>query len=80
MKDGFTAVVVGKKSAGVFIEAAATLKEQRDTHTLNLAKKKMFSSPIHCALGLFDALTSTCYLMHQLVIPVGWFPLIPTLY
>ena len=75
-----TVKTVRKASAGSFSEDPAALDKQTSTDTLNDAKKRLFSLPVPSSLRLSDTVISTCYFMHQLVIPVGWFPLIPQLY
>ncbi len=75
-----TLKTVRKARAGACFEGAAVLEEQTSTHALNATKQTVFSLPICGSLSLSDTVTSTCYFIHQLVIPVGWYPLIPKLY
>ena len=62
------------------ISEAATVPEVQSTHNLDDARKTVLLPAIHGSLRLSDTVTSTCYFIHQLVIPVGWFALIPKLY
>ena len=49
-------------------------------HEENAARPRVNVLPLQGPLRLSDTMVSTCYFMHQLVLPVGWFPLIPKLY
>lgn len=50
------------------------------THRMNTARQKSLELPIQGSLRLSETLLSTCYFMRQMVLPVGWFPLIPKFY
>ena len=69
-----------KASVGVIFENTAVSEEHTSPHDLNVTVQKMSSPPVYGSLRLSDAVTSTYYFMHQLVIPVGWYPLIPKFY
>ena len=75
-----TLKTVRRASAGAFFEAATVLQGYTGAHTLTAGKKRVISLPVHDSLRLSDTVTATCYFIHQLVIPVDWFPLIPKLY
>ena len=71
---------VHEASAGAFVGAAAVIEERTSADNSNAAENRVDFLPIHSPLRLSDTITSTYYFMHQVVIPVGWFPLIPQLY
>ncbi len=75
-----TMKTVRKANARAFYEDNTIFKEQRSNNALNATKEIMIWLPINGPLRLPDTMTSTCYFMYQIVIPVGWFPLIPKLY
>ena len=75
-----TLKTVRKAGAGANSETAAVFEEQTSTHTTNNAKKRVIQPQLYDSLRLSDTAMSTCYFIHQLVIPVGWFSLIPKLY
>ena len=65
-----------KASVRSVFEAVAVFEEQ----STDILKKRPISPLNLCPLTLSDTITSICYFMHQMVIPVGWFPLLPKLY
>ena len=75
-----TLKTVRKASAEAVPEAASVFAEQTSIHTVSAARKMVIQPQIYDSLRLSDTVTSTCYFIHQVVIPVGWFSLIPKLY
>ena len=69
-----------KVGAGANSKTAAVFEEQTKTNTVDDAKKRVIQPHMYESLRLSDTATSTCHFIHQLVIPVGWFSLIPKLY
>ena len=75
-----TAKTVRKANAGAFSDVPAVVDVRTNSRSLDAAKQRMVPSSMHHPLSLPDKVRSTCYFMRQLVLPVGWFPLIPKLY
>lgn len=75
-----TVKIASKAVSRVFFEGISVHEEQRNEPVSYAAEQSLPPPPIRDSLGLSDTFTSTCYFMHQLVISVGWFALIPKLY
>ena len=75
-----TVRIARKTNAGTFFEDTSVRGEQINIRNEHGPTPRDSTLSLQGSLRLSNAMISTCYFMHQFVLPVGWFPLIPKFY